>query len=145
MKVLLLQDVKAQGKKGQIINVSDGYANNFLFKKGLAKVATPEVIKQIEVENIRNEKHKQAEKQAARDFAEKLNGATIHIEAKKGENGKLFGSVTVHEIAEKLVSQGFEIDKKDISLPQPIKSVGEYELSVKVFAEITAKINVIVE
>lgn len=145
MKVLLLQDVKAQGKKGQIINVSDGYANNFLFKKGLAKVATPEVIKQIEAETARTEKQKQAEKQAAKDFAAKLNGAVIHIEAKKGENGKLFGSVTVHEIAEKLAESGYEIDKKDIVLPQPIKSVGEYELSVKVFTEITAKITIIVE
>ena len=145
MKVLLLQDVKAQGKKGDVINVSDGYANNFLFKKGLAKVATPEGISQINAENLRKEKQKLAEKQAAQQTASRLKGATVKISAKKGENGKLFGSVTVLEIAEKLAEQGFDVDKKDIAMPQPIKATGEYELSVKVYADTTAKIKVIVE
>lgn len=145
MKVLLLQDVKAQGKKGDVINVSDGYANNFLFKKGLAKVATPEVISQINAENLRKEKQKLAEKQAAQENASRLRGATVTITAKKGENGKLFGSVTVLEIAEKLAEQGFDVDKKDIAMPQPIKATGEYELAVKVYADTTAKIKVIVE
>lgn len=145
MKVLLLQDVKAQGKKGQVISVSDGYATNFLFKKGLAKAATPEVISQVNAENARIEKQKIAEKQAAREFASKLNGTKVTLTAKKGENGKLFGSITVQEIADKLRESGYDIDKKDIALPQPIKAVGEYELSVKVYADMTTKIIVIVE
>lgn len=145
MKVLLLQDVPAQGKKGDIITVSDGYANNFLFKKGLAKPATPEVINQINTENARREKQALQEKQAAREAAARLNGTEVRITAKKGESGKLFGSVTVQEIATKLAEQGFEVEKKDIALPQPIKNTGEYELSVKMYAEISAKIKVIVE
>lgn len=145
MKVLLLQDVKAQGKKGDIINVSDGYANNFLLKKGLARVATAEVISEVNADNARQEKKRQAEKQAAREAAAKLSGTEITITVKKGENGKLFGSVTVQEIADKLAEKEFFIDKKNILLPQPIKSVGTYELSVKMYPEISSKIIVHVE
>ncbi len=145
MKVVLLADVKAQGKKGEIINVSDGYANNFLFKKGLAQIATPEVINKINLQNIALAKQKELEKQQAQERAKQLKGVVVNLTARKGENGKLFGSITNTEIADKLNAMGYKIEKKDIVLAQPIRSVGEFEVTAKIYADITSKFNVVVE
>ena len=145
MKVYLLEDVKGQGKKGEIINVSDGYAQNFLFKKNLASPATADVINSVEIKNKTLAYHKEQERLAAIEKAAQLNGRKIVLKARHGEQGKIFGSITAKEIAEALNSAGEKIDKKDIDLKAPIKETGEYPLSVRLYANISTEIIVVVE
>jgi len=144
MKVLLLQDVKGQGKKGDIVNVSDGYANNFLIKKGLGKVATADTINSVNIHTQAVARQKQLEKENALALSKQLNGKEITITATKGANGKMFGSITSKEIAEALTKLGFTIDKKQIVLKDPIKMTGKYTVTVKVYAEISSTISVVV-
>ena len=143
MKVYLLEDVKGQGKKGEIINVSDGYAQNFLFKKNLASPA--DVINSVEIKNKTLAYHKEQERLAAIEKAAQLKGRKIVLKARHGEQGKIFGSITAKEIAEALNSAGEKIDKKDIDLKAPIKETGEYPLSVRLYANISTEIIVVVE
>ena len=145
MKVYLLEDVKGQGKKGEIINVSDGYAQNFLFKKNLASHATADVINSVEIKNKTLAYHKEQERLAAIEKAAQLKGRKIVLKARHGEQGKIFGSITAKEIAEALLSAGEKIDKKDIELKAPIKETGEYPLSVRLYANISTEIIVVVE
>ena len=145
MKVYLLEDVKGQGKKGEIINVSDGYAQNFLFKKNLASPATADVINSVEIKNKTLAYHKEQERLAAIEKAAQLKGRKIVLKARHGELGKIFGSITAKEIAEALNSAGEKIDKKDIDLKAPIKETGEYPLSVRLYANISTEIIVVVE
>ncbi|WP_326906718.1 50S ribosomal protein L9 [Sedimentibacter sp. MB31-C6] len=145
MKVILLEDVKNVGKKGKIINAKDGYARNFLFPKNLAIEAT-----QANLKNLENVKKKQEEKEReiyeeAKKLEESLMKVSMVIKSKVGENGKLFGSITTKEIAEQLeVENGITIDKRKFELEEPIKSVGNYSVKVKLHPQVTAKINVIV-
>lgn len=146
MKVILMEDVKGTGKKGEMVNVKDGYARNFLIPKGLAVEATAENINIMkakkEAENIKKEK----EKAKARELAEKLNSITVVIKTKAGENGKLFGSITSKDISDKLKSDyKIDIDKKKLNMPEPIKSLGTSVVEVKLYPEISAKLNVKVE
>ena len=145
MKVYLLEDVKGQGKKGEIINVSDGYAQNFLFKKNLASPATADVINSVEIKNKTLAYHKEQERLAAIEKAAQLKGRKIVLKARHGEQGKIFGSINAKEIAEALNSAGENIDKKDIDLKAPIKETGEYPLSVRLYANISTEIIVVVE
>ena len=145
MKVLLLQDVKGQGKKGEVINVSDGYANNFLLKKGLGVVATADKINSVEIHNKAVEKQKAAEKQKAQEDANRLKGQTITIVASAGAQGKMYGSITNKEIAEELTKMGYPVDKKQVVLKAPIRVKGAYPVTVKMYAEISTTINVVVE
>ena len=145
MKVILCADVKGQGKKGEIINVSDGYAQNFLFKKNLASPATADVINSVEIKNKTLAYHKEQERLAAIEKAAQLKGRKIVLKARHGEQGKIFGSITAKEIAEALNSAGEKIDKKDIDLKAPIKETGEYPLSVRLYANISTEIIVVVE
>ena len=145
MKVYLLEDVKGQGKKGEIINVSDGYAQNFLFKKNLASPANADVINSVEIKNKTLAYHKEQERLAAIEKAAQLKGRKIVLKARHGEQGKIFGSITAKEIAEALNSAGEKIDKKDIDLKAPIKETGEYPLSVRLYANISTEIIVVVE
>lgn len=145
MKILLLQDVKGQGKKGEIINVSDGYANNFLLKKGLGKLATADTINSVAIHDKAVEKQKAAEKAAAEQAAKQLKGQLVRIVADKGAQGKLYGAITNKEIAEQLVKMGFNVDKKQIVLKEPIRVTGSYPVSVKMYAEISTQITVVVE
>ena len=146
MKVLLLQDVKGQGKKGEIINVSDGYANNCLLKKGLAKIATADTINAVAIHDQAVAKQRAAEKAAAEQVAKKMKGQVVKIVADKGaQGGKLYGSITGKEIAEGLVALGFDVDKKQIVLKDPIRAVGTYPVTVKVYAEISVPVTVVVE
>ena len=145
MKVYLLEDVKGPGKKGEIINVSDGYAQNFLFKKNLASPATADVINSVEIKNKTLAYHKEQERLAAIEKAAQLKGRKIVLKARHGEQGKIFGSITAKEIAEALLSAGEKIDKKDIDLKAPIKETGEYPLSVRLYANISTEIIVVVE
>jgi len=145
MKVLLLADVKGQGKKGEIVNVSDGYANNFLIKKGLGRVATADTINSVNIHEQAVAKQKQAEKEAAQRRAAELKGKEFTITTTKGANGKMFGSVTGKEIADCMTANGYAVDKKQVVLKEAIKAPGRYAISVKLYAEIATTINLIVE
>ena len=145
MKVLLLQDVKAHGKKGDIIEVSDGYAKNFLIKKKMAIQATNQVINETNQKKASELRKLEIEKQEAIKLAGRLNGNTIIVEIACGDNGKMFGSVTAKEISDALLKSGYDIDKKKINLKEPIKSLGTFSVEVKVYANVssTIKINVV--
>ena len=145
MKVMLLQDVRAQGKKDAIVEVSDGYARNFLIPKGLAIEATPKILNEYKNKLAAKAHHEEMEKQAARELAEKLTGLVVKLLVKDGAEGKLYGSVTAKDIAEALEAQhGIVIDKRKIELADPIKQFGAYTVGAKLYPEISGKINVIV-
>ena len=142
MKVILLEDVKGTGKKGQIIDASDGHARNFLLPRKLAAEATKANLAQLEAKQ-KNDEHKlQKEKDAARQLAERLKEFNLSIPVRVGENGKLFGSVSNKEIAEALQSQaGIAVDKKKIVLGEPVKALGHYMVNLKLSAQVTAQIS----
>ena len=142
MKVVLLQDVKGSGKKGDVIDAKDGYAKNFLLKKGFAVVANAQSLNDTENQKAAARFHLEEKKKANRELKEKLDGQTVEIKIKSGENGKFFGSVTAKEIADKLFEKGFDIEKKKIGLLGPIKTYGTYTLMVRISAEESAKITV---
>ena len=142
MKVVLLQDVKGHGKKGELCNVSDGYARNFLFPKKLAVEADNAALNELKNREQAAAHHKQEEINAAKATADALNGKEVVIKAKAGSNGKLFGSVTSKEIAAEIKNKlGIEIDKKKMSVAD-IKNFGEYTAEIKLYQGIAAKINV---
>ncbi len=142
MKVVLLQDVKGHGKKGELCNVSDGYARNFLFPKKLAVEADNAALNELKNREQAAAHHKQEEINAAKATAEALNGKSVTIKAKAGSNGKLFGSVTSKEIAAEIKNiLGIEIDKKKMSVAD-IKNFGEYTAEIKLYQGISAKITV---
>lgn len=146
MQVILTQDVKGQGKKGQMINVSDGYARNFLLPKGLAQPATKSNINVMKGKQESAEYKKQKEKEEAEAIAEKMKDITVTIKAKAGDNGKLFGSVTSKDVAEELKMQHhIKLDKKKFVMPDGIKTLGETTVDVKLYTGITGKLKVMVE
>ena len=144
MQVILKADVKGTGKKGELVKVSDGYANNFLLKKGLAMEATRAAMNELRAKEAAQERRIQLEKEAAQEQKGILQEKTVKITAKAGAGGKLFGSITAKEVAEELAKQyGVEIDKRKITLSD-IKSFGTFEGEVKLYAGISAKIYVMV-
>lgn len=145
MKVILLSDVKGSGKKGDLINVSDGYARNCLLPKKLAKEATPQAINELNNAKEAMKFKTNEEIKKAKEDASVIDGKTIKLSAKSGNEGKLFGSITAKEIALE-IEKNFHIvvDKRKISLKSDIKSLGSYECSVKLYNGITAKIKVMV-
>jgi large subunit ribosomal protein L9 len=144
MKVILLQDVKGQGKKGTLVNVSDGYARNFLFPKNLAKEANAGAMAELNSKAAAAAFHYEEDKAAAKALAEKISGTRVEIKAKAGANGKLFGSITSKEIAAELNKLlGTSIDKKKLTVSD-IKNYGEYTATVKLFTDITASFTVVV-
>ncbi len=144
MKVILLQDVKGSGKKGQLVNVSDGYARNFLFPKGLAKEGTPSAIAELKRAQDKADMEHRREQDEAKMMATQLSGKVIKIVAKAGGAGKLFGSITTKEISEELAKQyGLEIDRRKIELERDIKTFGTFTATVKFF-EASATVNVVV-
>ncbi|AMW33054.1 LSU ribosomal protein L9P [Fervidobacterium changbaicum] len=143
MKVVLMQDVPKLGKRGQIVSVSDGYARNFLIPKGLAKEATPEVIKELERQKEEEKRRQEEQKKASEELLAELQKHLFKIKAKAGEGGKLFGSLTNSNIAEEIEKiLGREFDKRWISLDTPIKSVGLYDVVVKLPGGVSGKIKV---
>lgn len=143
MKVILLSDVKGHGKKGQMVEVSDGYARNFLLPKNLAQEATKAAINDFAGKENSARYHKEQEVLAAKETAKKLDGKTVKMQAKAGENGKLFGSITAQSVADAIKMQlHVVIDKRKISVPDGIKNIGVTEVEIKVYPEITAKIKV---
>ena len=140
MKVLLLQDVKAQGKKDEIIEVNDGFGRNFLIKKGLAVEATPKVINEYRQRKQKEEADRQKEIAAAKAMAQELDGKVVTVTVKCGENGKLFGAVTSKEISDALAGMGYNVDKKKIVTKEAIKLIGRYEIELKLYQGISAKV-----
>ena len=145
MKVLLLQDVKGKGKKDTIVDVSDGYARNFLLPKGVAVEADAKIMNDYTNKQAAKKHHEEMEKQAAKETAEKLAGFVVKIFATAGADGRFYGSVTAKDIAEELEKQhGITVDKRKIVLDDAIKAFGSYSLDVKLYPEIAGKLNVVV-
>lgn len=143
MKVIFLKDVKGKGKKGEIKNVADGYANNFLFKQGLAIEATPANIKALEAQKRKEQRQAEEELAKAKQLKEKLEQITVQLAAKAGEGGRLFGSITSKQIAEALQAQHqIKIDKRKIELEDAIRSLGFTNVPVKLHPEVTATLKV---
>ncbi|MBQ9976933.1 MAG: 50S ribosomal protein L9 [Clostridia bacterium] len=145
MKVILTQDVKGQGKKGQLIDVSEGYARNFLLPKGLAMQAGAKELNELKNRESAQKFKIETEQKEARALAEKLMGVVVKILVAPGADGRFYGSVTAMDVAEELKKQhGIEIDKRKIVMDSPIKAFGNYTFDVKLYAEISGKLNVIV-
>lgn len=142
MKVILLQDVKGQGKKGEVVDVNEGYARNFLIKKGLAEIATAAKLNDISMKKSAADFHKAEEIKATKELAKTLNGQKFNVKIKAGQNGKVFGSVTSANISDALAEAGYAVDKKKIVVQNPIKNLGTYEIELKLMEGIGCKINI---
>ncbi len=142
MKIILRQDVETVGKAGDIVEVKNGYARNYLIPQGLALEATKGNLKRFEQEKKSLELQKNREKKAAEKEAEKLNDTSITISVSVGEEDKLFGSVTSQDIANALEEKGFKLDKRKIHLDEPIKALGIYSVPIKLHPEVEAKVKV---
>lgn len=145
MKIILLQDVKGQGKKGEIKEVNEGYARNFLIKKGLAEAATATKINELNQKKTSEAFHKQEEIKAMTALAAELKGKKFTLGVKVGQTGKTFGSVTAQDISDSMKAAGYDVDKKKIVITSPIKQVGEFEVELKLLEGIATKITVCVE
>ena len=141
MKVILKADVKGSGKKGDIIEVSDGFAQNFLLKKGLAEIATASGINEITQRKAADQFHKAEELKAMKELAAALNGKTVEVGIKTGENGKVFGSVTSASVAAALEKEGFQIDRKKIQMAA-VKTTGIFDAEIRLMESVSAKIKV---
>ncbi|ANX14351.1 50S ribosomal protein L9 [Fictibacillus arsenicus] len=142
MKVIFLQDVKGKGKKGEVKNVSEGYARNFLFPKNLASEATAGAMAALQGQQKSEEKKQQAQLEEAEALKAKLAEMTITIKTKTGEGGRVFGSVTSKQIADGLKEQGIKIDKRKIELADPIKSLGYTNVPIKIHSQVTGTVKV---
>lgn len=146
MKVILLSDVKGQGKKGEIVNVSDGYARNFLFPRNLAQEANAQNLNSAQVQQDAAAHKKAVEKKNAEELAAQLADRGVTIQAKCGSTGRLFGAITNAEIAEALSAQtGLDIDKKKVVLQNPIKELGTYTVTLKLYAGVQTNIRLTVQ
>ena len=145
MKVLLKQDVKNIGKKGEIVEVKEGYGRNFLIPNGLAAEASQGTLKQADEEKKAQERRKAREKAEAQETAQKMASLVLTLRHKAGEEGHLFGSVTNAEVAEGLKKRGFDIEKKKIHLDEPIRYVGRYTAQVRLHPEVAVSLGVAVE
>ena len=145
MKVILTQDVKGSGKKGELINAADGYARNFLLPKGLAVEANNQAMDELKAKEASKQHKIQVEREAAMEASKKLEGKTVQIKAKAGAGGKLFGAVTNKEISEGLKAQyGVDIPKQKIVLDEPIKAYGSYQVKAKLGFEVSGTVYVTV-
>ena len=143
MKVIFLKDVKGTGKKGEVKNVADGYAQNFLIKKGLAAEANQANMSTLNAQRKQEEKHAEEELAQAQKLKTTIDGITVELEAKSGEGGRLFGSITSKQIAEELQKKhGIKIDKRKIEMVDAIRSLGYTKVPVKLHTEVTATLNV---
>lgn len=145
MKVVLLKDVKGTGKKGEIKEVADGFAKNFLFKNNLAKLADNSALNENKNQGEAAKYHKTQEVAAAKELAKRIEGKKVTVKIKCGSNGKTFGSITSKEIADALAKQDIVLDKKKIELKEAIKMTGLYSVVARVYPEISAKFDVLVE
>jgi large subunit ribosomal protein L9 len=142
MKVIFLKDVKGQGKKGEVKEVSEGYARNFLIPRGLVSPANESNLKQLEQLNKAESRRKEKEKEEAASLAVKLKDVTLGFKVKAGEGGRLFGSITSKQIADELDKKGYKIDKRKILLDDPIRSLGVTKVNIRLHPDVTATISV---
>ncbi|EES74372.1 MULTISPECIES: 50S ribosomal protein L9 [Paenibacillus] len=142
MKVIFLQDVKGQGKKGEIKNVSEGYAQNFLIPRGLVRPATEGNVKTLEQQTAAEQKRKQKEKEEAIELGKKLEEMTVQLKAKAGEGGRLFGAITSKQVAEALEKAGVKLDKRKIEMHDPIRTLGVTQVPVKLHPEVKSTLKV---
>ena len=146
MQVILTQDVKGQGKKGQMVNVSDGYARNYLLPRGLAEVASKSNINVMKGKQESLEYKRKKELEEATAIADKMKEIKVVLKAKAGSNGKLFGSVTSKDVSEALIAQHhIKLDKKKFVMPDGIKTLGTTVIDVKIYTGVTGKLTVVVE
>ena len=145
MKVILKQDVDKLGKMGDVVKVAPGYGRNFLIPRRLAVEATPGNLKNMEIEKVASARRDQRDKEAATLLARDIVKLTVTIQRKAGEGGTLYGSVTGIDIAERLAAHKIEIDKRKIQLDEPIKTVGEYQVPIKLHREVSVPVKVVVE
>ena len=145
MKVILLADVKGQGKKNDVIEVSDGYGKNFLIPRKLAKVADAQSLNDVKVKEAARLYRIETERKEAQALAERLKSILVKIPASSGADGRLYGSVTTKDIAERLqADHGIVIDKRRLVLNDPIRAYGKYEVEAKLYTEVSGKVNVLV-
>ena len=142
MKVVLLQDVRGKGKKGQMLEVSDGYARNYMLPRKIAMEATADAINTMRMNDKATQERQARERAEAMELAKRMKAMTLTVYAKGGGAGRLFGSVTSQEIADALQSQGITLDKRKIVIDEPIKNVGTYTIRCKLGYEITAQLTV---
>lgn len=143
MKVIFIKDVKGQGKKGQVKEVSEGYATNFLLPRGLVRPATEGNVKTLENQAAAEQRRKENEKVEAQELGKKIDELTLTMKAKAGEGGRLFGAITSKQIAETLAStKGITIDKRKIELGEPIRHMGVFQVNVKLHTEVKATLKV---
>ena len=142
MKVILTDEIRGLGTRGDVVTVKDGYARNYLFPKNLAREATPGNLKSIQQERKKWALLGEKEKEVAQKAADRAQGMKIVVHKRVGENGHLFGSVTANEIADALVAKGIEVEKRRIELTHPIKNLGTHDVDVRLHREVTAHIQV---
>lgn len=142
MKVIFIKDLKGQGKKGEVKDVSEGYAQNFLIPRGYARIASEGNMKTLEQQNLSEQKKKAQEKADAEALAKTLNELTVVIKAKAGEGGRLFGAITSKQIAEALEAQKMKVDKRKIELGEPIRTLGVTQVPVKLHTDVKATLKV---
>lgn len=143
MKVILQADVKGSGKRGEIVNVSDGYARNFLFPRGLAAEATPAAIHAQQTRLDAQEHKRKMEEAAARELAKKIQKLGVNVTIRAAEDGRIFGSISNKQIADAMKAQhGFEVDHKKVVIKTPIKELGDHEVQVKLYANVSSTITV---
>ena len=146
MEVILLEDVKSLGKKGQIVKINDGYARNFVLPKKLGLEATPKNLNDLKLKKANDDKIAKEKLEAAKEFAKVLEESTVVVKIKSGEGGRTFGSVSSKEIAQEAKKQlDFDIDKKKIVLDEPIRTLGTHVIQIKLHKDVTAKMNVKVQ
>ncbi|WP_416827918.1 50S ribosomal protein L9 [Ectobacillus polymachus] len=143
MKVIFLKDVKGKGKKGEVKNVADGYAQNFLLKQGLATEASNSNINVLQAQKRKEEKEAEQELQHSQELKEKIESITVELKAKSGEGGRLFGSISSKQIAEELLkAYGIKIDKRKLEMEDSIRALGHTNIVVKLHPQVTAKLKV---
>jgi large subunit ribosomal protein L9 len=143
MKIVLREDVASVGRKGDLVEVADGYARNFLVPRGLAMKATRGGVAQAEAMRRNRAARDERDRGSAQELADRLAATTVTVTARAGEGGKLFGSITAADLAEAITATiGAEVDRRSISLPEPLKELGAVEVPVKLHAEVTAKVKV---
>jgi large subunit ribosomal protein L9 len=142
MKIILIDEIRGLGTRGDVVNVKDGYARNYLFPKNLAREATPGNLKSIEQERKKWALLAQQEKEAAQKAVDSVKGTKVVVHKRVGENGQLFGSVTANEIADALNAKGLAVDKRRVELAHPIKSLGLHDVEVRLHRDVSAQIQV---
>jgi len=146
MKVVLLKDVQGLGKEGQVKEVADGYARNFLLRQGLAVAATPGVLKELEAKQAAEKKRQAKIDEEMQGLSKKISSSSVVVRSKVGEGGKLYGSITAADVAEALEKQlGQVVDKRKIEIEEPIRHVGEYKIPIKLSKNVSATVNLIVQ